>query len=255
MQLTRKRLRFAVLRCAESRAAQHRIPAEWPEAAPTSLSDAFEEHIGQWLRDFGRALPTPTPESIKGRTKTKPGNIATFLPWTFALQQQQRAATKRTIMSETGASEAEPAGVLKGLARGHLWSTHAHAICISPSSLSELLKEVALQANEGASTRKWKRSAAAAEYPASVAIPTLWDVFPGAKRLLKGRLRRLHLFIRTDEVTASVTCLRTGPGNNEPEFKTPRVDYDCQEPRDGQRLVAIDRGRRDMITLVSSDPP
>ena len=44
---------------------------------------------------------------------------------------------------------------------------------------------------------------------------------------------------------------KTGKGK---EFTTPLVDQGCQVPQPGQRLVAIDPGRRDMVTMASSDP-
>ena len=44
-RLARCHLRFAVLRYSERRATRHRIPTDWPEAAPMSLRDAFDEQI------------------------------------------------------------------------------------------------------------------------------------------------------------------------------------------------------------------
>ena len=75
----RTRLRYEVVRYAERRATQHRNPMEWPEAAPVSLKEALEEHIGPWLATFQSALPCPTPEFIQTKTATKPGNFVTFL--------------------------------------------------------------------------------------------------------------------------------------------------------------------------------
>jgi hypothetical protein len=234
---------------------------EWPDAAPVSLKDALEGQIERWLGAFGSALPCPTPEFIKAGTKNKPGNVTTFLQWSFALQQQ-RAATKQALVRETGASAAEATGALKSLARGlrllPLWSTHVHAICIYPTSLTALLNEAQapLEARDG---RKRKRG----ESPAPSSPSDIWEIFPGARRLLKGGRNgslRLHPFIRTDGVTASVTCVRSAPlgekthKSDESQVATPLVDKGCQAPRDGQRLVAIDPGRRDMITMVSSDP-
>ena len=114
----RKKLRSDVLRYAERRATQHKkIPLEWPQAAPASLKEAFDDQLDAWKRAFSVALPCPTPSFVRGRSKTQPGNYAVFLRWSFALQQQ-RVATKRALAIEAGTTEAEAIRSLAGLARG-----------------------------------------------------------------------------------------------------------------------------------------
>jgi hypothetical protein len=72
--------------------------------------------------------------------------------------------------------------------------------------------------------------------------------FPGAEGLLHGTTRRgkrLHLFVRTDGVSACVVFRRSPTDKKSPTT--------FPVPIKGQRLVAIDPGRRDMIYAIAND--
>ena len=85
-----------------------------------------------------------------------------------------------------------------------------------------------------------------------------WSHFPNAQRLIKSRKgARLHPFIRTDGISCSVSLFVPGRPEGREELKAAkrmenRCDLDEGNPtplsrQDGQRLVAIDPGRRDMV--------
>jgi hypothetical protein len=85
-----------------------------------------------------------------------------------------------------------------------------------------------------------------------------WSHFPNAKRLLKGRKdARLDKSIRTDGISSSVPLIIPGRPESRAEMKEVKMMEKCCDlmpgnptptPRKpGQRLVAIDPGRRDMV--------
>ena len=86
-----------------------------------------------------------------------------------------------------------------------------------------------------------------------------WSHFPAAKRFLKGRKgAKLHPFLRTDGISCSVPLILPGRSAAKDEQKAlKKLRNVCdlmegnpppREPQPGQRIVAIDPGRRDMIT-------
>ena len=85
-----------------------------------------------------------------------------------------------------------------------------------------------------------------------------WSHFPNARGLLKGRKgARLDQSIRTDGISCSVPLILPGRPGNTKELKEMKTLENCCDltpgnPRPmvrkpGQRLVAIDPGRRDMV--------
>ena len=127
------------------------------------------------------------------------------------------------------------------------WSHHVHAIAIYPTTLADLVK-IASELTDGGTKRK--RASGEDEQP------DFWSFFPGAPRLLgRGNAARLHAFIRTDGITASVTVVRKSDGSSSgrPPGADPLLDSGTQRPCPGQRLVAVDPGRRDMITAVTAE--
>jgi len=94
-----------------------------------------------------------------------------------------------------------------------------------------------------------------------------WSHFPRAQRLVHGRKGvKLHPFIRTDGISCSVSLILPGRPEGKDEIKAlkqmeNRCDLDPGNqkpliPEAGQRLVAIDPGRRDMVyCFVKADHP
>ena len=85
-----------------------------------------------------------------------------------------------------------------------------------------------------------------------------WSHFPRARRLAHGRKGvKLHPFIRTDGISCSVSLIVPGRPEGKEELKALKrmencCDLDPGNPKPlireaGQRLVAIDPGRRDMV--------
>jgi hypothetical protein len=172
----------------------------------------------------------------------------------------------RKLADMHGGSEDEAARILGGLGRAvrvlPLWSCHTHAICVHPTSLAAL----AQLSGEAVGMKRKRAEDDASADGGDLSPPALdfWRFFPGAKRLLKGGrggTLSLHPFIRTDGITASVTMKRRAPASEAGaaqkrggEFKTPVLDRGAAKPAPGQRLVAVDPGRRDLFMAVSNDP-
>ena len=93
-----------------------------------------------------------------------------------------------------------------------------------------------------------------------------WSHFPNARRLVRGRKNvRLYPFIRTDGISCSVALIIPGRPSSREEVKAAKktqncADRNCPTPPllrgVGQRLVAVDPGRRDMVyCFVQTDHP
>ena len=242
----RNALRSDVTRYAERSSTCSTPQPPWPDAAPAGLRAAVDALIQSWSC-FASALPCPKPQFMKV------GKMEIFQRWSFALQRQ-RVEVTRELSSLAGGRD-EAIRLLGGLARAvrvvPLWSCHVHAIAIYPTTLKALVR-IANDLTNGCKKRK-------REYDEECEQLDFWSFFPGARRLLgQGSAARLHAFIRTDGITASVNVRR--PSSDElpsalrsDDFSDPKLDFGAVRPRQGQRLVAVDPGRRDMITAVVSE--
>ena len=239
----RNALRGDVTRYAERSSTGSTIQLPWPEAAPAGLRAAVDALLQSWS-SFRSALPCPKPEFMKA------GKLEIFQRWSFALQRQRVEVTRELASLSGGRDEA--IRLLGGLSRAvrvvPLWSNHVHAIAIYPTTLADLVK-IAHELTNGGKKRKLASDDEQLDF---------WSFFPGAPRLLGcGNAARLHAFLRTDGITASVTVVRKSEGSSSDRrsdgVSAPLLDSGAKRPCPGQRLVAVDPGRRDMITAVAAE--
>ena len=136
-------------------------------------------------------------------------------------------------------------GLVRAVRVAPLWSNHVHAIAIYPTTLKGLVK-IGHELTDGCKKRKLASDDEQLDF---------WNFFPGARRLLGcGSASRLHAFIRTDGITASVNVRKHSDGSSSDRSDNasdPLLDCGAKHPCPGQRLVAVDPGRRDMITAVT----
>ena len=249
-----RKLLSEILRYAERRGTRHRDAPEYPEGAPGDLKLLLDAEIDDWHRLFQELLPCPTPKFLTKYSKTKP-----LLAWTLRLQRQRRSCLDE-VSARLGSEElaVQRLGAMGRAVRFlPLCSFHVRPIGIYPTSLGTLL--ASLRSDTANGSRKRKRDDEEAP------VVDFWSHFPGARRLTQpngNSVRKLYPFIRCDGVSASVTCRRPavdarGTG---PRTPFPMIVLDClpgggQPPIPGpaDRLVAVDPGRRDMITAVFSD--
>ena len=249
-----KKLLYSIIRYAERRGTGHRDATTYPETAPMDLKQLLDVEIDEWIRLFPELFPCPTPKFLANYAKTKP-----LLAWSMRLQRQRRSCLDE-LSARLGSEEL----ALQRLgSKGRavrllpLCSFHVQPICVYPTSLQAMLSAIRSDA-----PRKRKRG----EEEDAPPVSDFWSQFPGARRLTRpngDHLRKLHPFIRTDGVSASVTFLRPSAETtgNDPSNPFPKIVVD-RMPGGGQpplptsedNLVAIDPGRRDMITAVFSDP-
>ena len=250
-----RKLLSDILRYAERRGTKHRDTPEYPEGAPGDLRLLLDAEIDDWHRLFQELFPCPTPKFFTKYSKTKP-----LLAWTLRLQRQRRSCLDE--LSVRLGSEALAMQRLGSIGRAvrflPLCSFHVRPIGVYPTSLGALLASIRSDTMRG--SRKRKR-----DTDGETPDVDFWSHFPGAQRLTQpngGSVRKLYPFIRCDGVSASVTFRRpaveaTGTGPRNP---FPRIFLDCLPgggrppiPGPTDRLVAVDPGRRDMITAVFSD--
>ena len=239
----RSALKGDVTRYAERSSTGSVVQLPWPEAAPAGLRAAVDSLLQSWSC-FRSALPCPKPQFMKA------GKLDIFQRWSFALQMQRVEVTRELASLAGGRDEA--IRLLGGLARAvrvvPLWSSHVHAIAIYPTTL-KALSNIASELTNGGKKRK---------LPPDDDQLDFWSFFPGAQRLLgRGSAARLHAFIRTDGITASVNVRRRSDGASSARrpdcVSDPQLDSGAKRPCPGQRLVAVDPGRRDMITAVTAE--
>ena len=249
-----KKVLCAIIRYAERRGTGHRDATEYPESAPTDLKQLLDAEIDDWTRLFPELFPCPTPKFLANYAKTKP-----LLAWTLRLQRQRRSCLDELSMRLGSEELALQRLGSKGRAVRllPLCSFHVQPICVYPTSLQAMLSAIRSDA-----PRKRKRD----EKEDAPPVADFWSHFPGARCLTRpngNSRRKLHPFIRTDGVSASLTFLRPSAETtgNDPSNPFPKIVVDRMPgggrpplPTSEDTLVAIDPGRRDMITAVYSDP-
>ena len=241
----RRTLVAAVLRYAERRGTRHRAAVAYPSAAPADLKRLLDAETDDWLRLFPELLPCPTPKFLSNCSKTRG-----ILAWTLRLQQQSCAclAELSGLLGSGELARQRLGATCRAVRFLPLCATHLQPSCVYPTSLKALL--AAMRSEECPRKRKREEGGdSEAEF---------WSLFPGARRLTppQGRSnRKLPPFVRTDGVTASVVFRRTCPESE--LLPAEKLDLDCLKgggrpplPAASERLVAVDPGRRDLITAV-----
>ena len=228
------------------------------------LKQLLDAEIDDWTRLFPEPFfsRAPRPKFFADHAKTKP-----LLAWTLRLQRQRRSCLDELWMRLGSEDLALQRLGSKGRAVRllPLCSFHMQPICEYPTSLQSMLSAIRSDA-----PRKRKRD----EEEDAPPVADFWSHFPGARRLSRpnGNSRwayarayaqeapSLHTHRRRERISdlSSPFC---GNDRNDPSNPFPKIVVDRMPgggrpplPTSKDTLVAIDPGRRDMITAVYSDP-
>jgi hypothetical protein len=217
-------LRFRTIEAGLSQAlCEPKYRRDWPVNVPELLKAHLESVIADWRSRFSLISHCPKPEFLKTRW------IPIAHQWMWELQVQR---------SKILASLTEEQRLLfRGLGRAcrclPLYSFGVKHICIDPTGLETLLAEQRQKPSKPLD---------------------FFSYFPGARELRLGRAK-LYPLVRTDGVSASIcvsksereATVKQGPG-------TVKVDMHQNTPprlvQPHERLVAVDPGRRTMITAT-----
>jgi hypothetical protein len=228
------------VRLVTGHATQTRLTAD---ELPLELGQQLEAMANRWKQDFSEALPCPHSSFIFGLSAKQLPKLRLLLEWMYELQvhrasciqalQEVLPPSSSVTAEQLLAAAAKPQGLLP------VSSYKVKCIAVSPTGLKSLLT--------------------ACRLPIGL---TFRDCFPGIRRFLRGGRITSSDYIRTDGISASVTLERTaleGP----PTKRSRGVKLDDTGPQgprpvlplQGQKLIAIDPGRREMIYGVTVEDP
>lgn len=206
---------------------------------PYELGVQLEVLAKTWKQKFSEVLPCPHSSFIFGLASKELPKLRLLLEWMYELQVHRanciqalqeilppwNSCTAENLLS----AAAKPQGLLP------VSSYKVKCIAISPTGLQSLL--------------------AGGKLPSHLQYQTC---FPGVQRFLRGGRVSSSNYIRTDGISASVT-LEQNVAEGPPKKRSKKAkgdDLSPQGPRpvlplQGQKLIAIDPGRREMIYGVT----
>lgn len=242
-QLLPKGIAFKVVDYYSRAVVQHKACSPLEEnLLPESLKVQFEALQGQWMRDYADVLPCPHSSFIYNLPKKEIGKLRLFLKWMYELQVHRACCIQTLEQLIPPGSEESAEKIFRSSATAQglmpVASFKVKCIAISPTGLQESLLK-AIQHKEP---------------------KTFLDCFPGISRFLKPGKITSGNYIRTDGISASITLNVTEEAAPVPEKKRKGKKSSgiaCSDkpvrPLPGQKLIAIDPGRREMLYAVTPD--
>ena len=206
-----------------------------PSEVPPELSEHLGALVQRWKTDFAEVLPCPDSSFIYKLAGKDCAKLRTYVQWLYQLQVH-RAACVQQLQQRLGPESTRPADTwFKASARplGMLpvYSHLVKHIAISPTGAKSLLKGAGVKEDVD-----------------------FKDCFPGMARFHRADKRESQSYIRTDGVSASLV-MRSYLGRVLPKRSKKGGEEGPRPvcPLPGQRLVAIDPGRREMISAVTPE--
>ena len=213
------------------------------EELPLKLGQQLEALTEHWRQRFAEVLPCPHSSFIFGLSTKQLPKLRLMLEWMYEMQVHRASCIQAlaeilppwnsATAEQLFAAAAKPQGLLP------VSSYKVKCIAVSPTGLKSLL--------------------AAGKLPTGLKFQ---DCFPGVTRFLRGGRFTSSDYIRTDGISVSVTLERAvveGPPKKRNRCAK-QDDLNPQGPRPvlpcpGQKLIAIDPGRREMIYGVTETDP
>ena len=260
---------------------------EYPSEAPQPLLQRLNTRIDFWRNRYADILPCPMPQWI---SNFKAPQMQKVFCWSLDLQRQRRDiftelggdTTANALMQKAG--KAMRALPLTKFRVGHIAVDRTLLKCLllemqkAGHDISDLeiplftevivkrgedgepLQKKAKQNEDGTSKQTRNRRNGDDD---SLQTEIYWSHFPGARRFQKQKKGSvLYPFIRTDGISCTVSLITPGKSpvkaelkalkklENACDLKAVNIPLQCQP---GQRLVAIDPGRRDMVYCTAED--
>lgn len=211
---------------------------------PEELGVQLKAMVRSWKNRFSDVLPCPHSSFISNLPSKELPKLRKFLEWMHEMQVHRASCIQalQEALPPSSLKTAEHIFSASGKAQGLLpvASFKVKCIAIPPTGLKSLL--------------------AAAGLPETM---TFDNCFPGISRFLKAGRISSGDYIRTDGISASMTLrIRTVEEASPPLKKkkggrkgSEKVSSDLRPimPLPGQKLVAVDPGRREMIYAVTED--
>jgi len=210
---------------------------------PLELGQQLEALTAHWKQRFAEVLPCPHSSFIFGLSTKQLPKLRLMLEWMYEMQVHRASCVQalQEILPPWNSASAEQIFAAAARPQGLLPVSGYKVKCIavSPTGLKSLL--------------------AASKLPTGLKFQ---ECFPGVTRFLRGGRVTSSDYIRTDGISASVTLERValeGP----PKKRSRGAKQDDRNPQGprpvlpcpGQKLIAIDPGRREMIYGVTNTDP
>ena len=220
---------------------------------PLDLGRQLEGLIKTWKSKYSAILPCPHATFITNDTKHQKTQM--LVNWMYDLQRHRACCLQH--VANIIPPDQDPSSILgksaKPVALLPVHSFQVKHLGLSPSGLNQLL------ASGGMKSRETAQEGVSA-------LPSFFESFPGLHRFQRGGRLEFANYMRVDGVCASLVFDKfdqtetnpngcTGKRVKPSSKKVAKEDSSVRPimPSAGQRLVAIDPGRRDLIAAVTPE--
>jgi hypothetical protein len=220
---------------------------------PLDLGRQLEALVNTWTSKYSAILPCPHASFITNDAKHQKTQM--LVNWLYDLQRHRICCLQH--VANIIPPDQDPSHILgksaKPVALLPVHSFHVKHLGLSPSGLNQLLASGGMkdrEAGEGSGTP----------------LPNFFEYFPGLRRFHRGGRLEFVNYMRVDGVCASLVFDKfdqtdaipgvcSGKRAKTSSKKTAAEDSSVRPilPSEGQRLVAIDPGRRDLIAAVTPE--